>query len=1535
MRALATNVEGKFTDRLNNIVSELRKRAVESACMLAWHSKDVSEDQKAEASMRIDEVICNIHNAMKGNSDTTAVVSEEFKPEAVMLGYASIIAYAGGFNNDKDVSKMNFGEKAPDVANGTKFPVSFGYNGLNDTVRAVLDVMKDEHSSDSSSSCMESGLLSYIRSGNGGREDCPATEYIARGHAIHDISLIEFLLTDTTKVIDANDLAKFKRACKAVYDMTKNTENLVLKVYKYLFQNTFGLHPYFGVLSMTDNPDSELSAYTVDRERKQIAVGNMDSDEFGIYSNRVFENSAAVKLRNEFKAKGCEFLVSDARQFDVDYVLKVGKPVYFPKKILEFATRSVGTYNVNVDVYKPADSSNYNDYAKNYIEPYVHNILFGAVLDLAKNTPDYTSVNSDFKAKSDAVLKLLADSLCLAFIFTNFTLVGEDLSYVALRCVDIRNNVLQRTQSFSRKLFKDMANFDENSPEYKVETPLEILSANESSKSIIEYRYDKDPVVTGAEPIFSYQAVKAFKDMGMTVKWSSILFGEDRQGQSVVEGESIHLHNSVVHNIYAGSRSGKGLMTMTLLAGAVASKKAVFYLDRKPDMVSMFYALDGVGKNMFMWNGGLYGKRDDTYGTWGAESEINQMLKAKLKLPDYLSSLGLTYTNQNIADSHLLADFIYLRAIMFMFSLLEARIKLQQNAEIYNALGGKDGVIFVIDETTNWMNDFEKVLLNVGSGFLKPDNIVVLPQDGEIAAKMAKIEDDIKKLDGKEATKESESLLKTKKTELLKLQLEATRSLPKKPLAAYCTELIRCLKDVFDTMRSEKNAGFQQNEDRCTDVFVLGQEIPKNTSQPLSGKDGDWFKVKANPADGYYASASGNSVLRAILDQFANDWFIGANVDGCDFKLTADNCKLPKDVQEYRTTSRSFWTYYCSGSTASLSLPSPTNEPTAMFKPYLVLNNNLEWDVIPKDYAAQYKYLGDCATRVIGNGGERVWKTVRYKNRAPEYKGMSYEEFNSITDVRGKQYLNAGIGFKGLAELVASTTGEDLDVADVLNKSGRIANYVAQCCGYDDFWSLLFDLRPEGLFTPEDIVRAVSMGTEAGPQYFRDISRLPNIAVFGAVGDASTLHDEDVDDTAVDDSMGSNANVNTMDRFEQSESDNWGSGESEDTANSETNPVADEDNFDDLPQVNDGIGSRNTAVSALSLGHIRKLLIDAALNIYAKEYNATVNQRAFALAVSNKGAYSVNSIADFIVNEYQQGILNGNAYCVEDLAYELKDCFDTDMYNLLFNSDVQSTTPKYVYGAGVKTVVERLYAEVNSIFGGESSTSAETETTDTAETTDTTETTASSNKLSLTTVVDVLYAWVQYLWKSEGCVERCGNITNRDIDKGGFNSVLANISANVPDKYSAADFWCTVPGAVRDDYVTADSLLGGNYIAEIENWVYAIVDTIQRTKTETIDRMGSDFGDMPVNDTDVFNKEKAILRVRPIMQSIFDLIVALDREGKVRLADNVRAKIATDEDKKNFVELCVNTLVDMCVDNADLDDIVSQLTAFEARIDRR
>ena len=89
---------------------------------------------------------------------------------------------------------------------------------------------------------------------------------------------------------------------------------------------------------------------------------------------------------------------------------------------------------------------------------------------------------------------------------------------------------------------------------------------------------------------FAYKTLGKILMSGGSIDLSHTIVGTDLSGSPV----EINLNNNayVSIGIVAGSRSGKGVLTMSILASMLAAKCPVVYLDYKPDMAGIFWKLE-------------------------------------------------------------------------------------------------------------------------------------------------------------------------------------------------------------------------------------------------------------------------------------------------------------------------------------------------------------------------------------------------------------------------------------------------------------------------------------------------------------------------------------------------------------------------------------------------------------------------------------------------------------------------------------------------------------------------------------------------------------------------------------------------------------------------------------------------------------------------------------------------------------------------------------------------------------------------------
>lgn len=102
------------------------------------------------------------------------------------------------------------------------------------------------------------------------------------------------------------------------------------------------------------------------------------------------------------------------------------------------------------------------------------------------------------------------------------------------------------------------------------------------------YAYDADNY--NKEILFSYKLFDKMAKSGITPSSSNLILGRKLNGEDY--GINFSAQNNIVTSIIAGSGSGKGVVTLNVLASLLASDSPVVYMDFKPDMSAMLWELE-------------------------------------------------------------------------------------------------------------------------------------------------------------------------------------------------------------------------------------------------------------------------------------------------------------------------------------------------------------------------------------------------------------------------------------------------------------------------------------------------------------------------------------------------------------------------------------------------------------------------------------------------------------------------------------------------------------------------------------------------------------------------------------------------------------------------------------------------------------------------------------------------------------------------------------------------------------------------------
>lgn len=140
-------------------------------------------------------------------------------------------------------------------------------------------------------------------------------------------------------------------------------------------------------------------------------------------------------------------------------------------------------------------------------------------------------------------------------------------------------------------------------------------------------------------PLFAYEALPILQEQNIKLSWNNMLLGKNTKDELVFG--KFGAEQKTFYNIFAGSGSGKGVMTLSILANALASNIPIMYADCKPDMANVLWKV-AEGRNVLAFDGDAEGTLNAVEGNYNIYQFYNETVPEPLK--DYLSSKGLEKT---------------------------------------------------------------------------------------------------------------------------------------------------------------------------------------------------------------------------------------------------------------------------------------------------------------------------------------------------------------------------------------------------------------------------------------------------------------------------------------------------------------------------------------------------------------------------------------------------------------------------------------------------------------------------------------------------------------------------------------------------------------------------------------------------------------------------------------------------------------------------------------------------------------------------
>lgn len=603
----------------------------------------------------------------------------------------------------------------------------------------------------------------------------------------------------------------------------------------------------------------------------------------------------------------------------------------------------------------------------------------------------------------------------------------------------------------------------------------------------------KDSNFVYAQPQFAYKVLKMLQRQGRKLSWKDeILIGENEDFTPYTFSKGSKFHDNKLHCIFAGSRSGKGVMCSNIFCTAIASSMPIFYLDGKPDTATLLYSLSK--GRMFAINSGNYVNKFDPDDYFKYTQDINNF-----RIPSVLKQ------EPCFNDIKSLNYMAYIKGALLVLELTFylTKVKTGAFAEWAKKTGvTKNGFVLVLDELNIFFSEYGSTLYGKALSYHKN------------ASKLGK-----KLTRKKDETDEAFN-------ERLKEELNSDGGIIANIPNVYSTMLMESLRNTITTLSGIANAkqgGIADN----LHIFMIGQNLSEIISSiNFSAKSASTLLpiINADSNTQMYEAKGGgvNHFLTTVLSACAAKADVTAGFGGPQkYNYLGQNSNT--EVSNRLNGERRMFAFK-SGNLASEEFMNSVQPKDGehvntydwhFFKPYLILNDSLTPPMIYKDDMFEYNnededaikdFLdvkdsenvligdsvveGDYLKHIIAAGQQNI--ASKYTNSdgkselrllKSQYAGQSlfflnkagvsvvpviYQNGVDEDDDLGNRYedmfktvqFHSGTGFEGYMRMIAKGLGVSADIiSDTLALSGEVVNkYIQMVYGYKgDFKQFVLD----------------------------------------------------------------------------------------------------------------------------------------------------------------------------------------------------------------------------------------------------------------------------------------------------------------------------------------------------------------------------------------------------------------------------------------------------------------------------------------------
>lgn len=476
------------------------------------------------------------------------------------------------------------------------------------------------------------------------------------------INVIEICDSDIDEVVDCHEMMDYDEIRPNISDVL----NDIMDIYRATFDLSITMRKFVGV-------------YIFDDDKQRIS-NNMA--ELKVMEVVETDNKGVVKLMTkEHNSKVLEWI-----QYNYDYPIKGSLKVARNNQVPSLENIVVNGYN-----YYPTFMARY---ALGFVkkEKYTN---FDKFMKAVKNDVEdrlYKIYKSEIKVDGrivrgrDLFRAHNTDRLKLIGAFTNAVIFitgkgAENFNNTQFRCV------CSYSHTKDIDYYTGFKNFEDGSHRGLSEAAqAHFIRANGAfSTNILDITYLSDKA-------------KFYKEVSWAYKELGVVYGEgdipdvldDRDGAGVVIGKTLagelvkfNLGSNAkfVTSIYAGSRSGKGVTTLSILAAIMASGIGICYLDCKPDMANCFWDIEARAAKR-----GRIGETDHVYSY-----DVNA---DKSRYNKYSPMKSLMKQRPDLRNSNMASALFILKNIQLI--TLTGQYK--------QRIGDASTMVWIIDEVNNMLN---------------------------------------------------------------------------------------------------------------------------------------------------------------------------------------------------------------------------------------------------------------------------------------------------------------------------------------------------------------------------------------------------------------------------------------------------------------------------------------------------------------------------------------------------------------------------------------------------------------------------------------------------------------------------------------------------------------------------------------------------------------------------------------------------------------------------------------------------------------